>query len=69
MAHALVALKSLDQVKTRLAPLLTPDERSALARAMAADVLVTLVGHPGLERVTLITDDPAAAALAQEDSA
>ncbi len=66
MAHALVALKSLDRVKTRLAPLLTPEERSGLARAMAADVLSTLVGHPAVENVTLITDDPAAASLASE---
>ncbi len=66
MAHALVALKSLDQVKSRLATLLTPPERSALARAMASDVLSVLVRHPRVESVNLITDDAAAAALAVE---
>ena len=64
MAHALVPLKDLVQAKTRLAGLLAPSERRALAQAMLEDVLVLLAGHPEIEGITLVSDDPSAHLLA-----
>lgn len=69
MVQALVPLKDLVQAKTRLAGLLRPSERRALAQAMAEDVLSTLCLHPEVERVTLLSDDPGAAMLAQKYAA
>jgi 2-phospho-L-lactate guanylyltransferase len=66
MAQALVPLKDLVQAKTRLAGLLRPSERRALAQAMLEDVLQVLAGHPGIRRVTLLSDDPAAPLLARQ---
>lgn len=66
MAQALVPLKDLVQAKTRLAGLLRPSERRALAQAMLEDVLQVLTAHPGIERVTLLSDDPAAPMLARQ---
>lgn len=64
MAQALVPLKDLVQAKTRLAGLLRPSERRALAQAMVEDVLAVLAHHSQLERVTLVSDDPGAGLLA-----
>ncbi len=64
MAQALVPLKDLVRAKTRLAGLMSPSERRALAQAMAEDVLSVLASHPQLERVTVVSDDPSAAMLA-----
>lgn len=64
MAQALVPLKDLVQAKTRLAGLLRPSERRALAQAMVEDVLETLSAQPQLHRITLVSDDPAAPLLA-----
>lgn len=64
MAQALVALKDLAQAKTRLAGLLRPSERRALALAMLEDVLSVLQGHPRINCITLVSDDPAAHLLA-----
>lgn len=64
MAQALVALKDLAQAKTRLAGLLRPSERRALALAMLEDVLTVLQSHPQIDCITLISDDPAAHLLA-----
>lgn len=64
-AVALLPLKDLVQAKSRLAGVLTPAERRALAQAMAEDVLRVLAGHAGIERTVLISDDPSAAMLAQ----
>lgn len=63
--QALVPLKDLVAAKTRLSGLLRPTERRALAQAMAEDVLSVLCGHPDIARVTLVSDDPSAAMLAQ----
>lgn len=63
-AQALVPLKDLVQAKTRLAGLLSPSERRALAQAMAEDVLAVLSAHPAISRVTLVSDDPGASLLA-----
>jgi 2-phospho-L-lactate guanylyltransferase len=66
LVQALVPLKDLVQAKTRLAGLLRPSERRALAQAMVEDVLSALSAHPLLERVTLLSDDPGAGMLAHK---
>ncbi len=64
MSQALVPLKDLVQAKTRLAGLLRPSERRALAQAMVEDVLGVLSLHPRVSRVILLSDDPGAHLLA-----
>ncbi len=66
MAQALVPLKDLVQAKSRLSGLLCPSERSALAKAMAEDVLSVLAGHSAIQQITLVSDDPGAALLARK---
>lgn len=61
---ALVPVRALAEGKTRLAPLLAPEERVALARTMLEDVLDGLGRAPAVEGIVVVTDDPAAAALA-----
>jgi 2-phospho-L-lactate guanylyltransferase len=66
MAQALVPLKDLVQAKSRLAGLLRPSERRALAQAMVEDVLSVLSRHSDIEQITLVSDDPGAGLLAQK---
>jgi 2-phospho-L-lactate guanylyltransferase len=66
MAQALVPLKDLVQAKSRLAGLLRPSERRALAQAMVEDVLGVLSRHPDIATITLVSDDPGAGLLAQK---
>ncbi len=66
MAQALVPLKDLVQAKSRLAGLLRPSERRALAQAMVEDVLSVLALHSDITRITLLSDDPGAGLLAQK---
>lgn len=66
MVQALVPLKDLVDAKSRLAGLLRPSERRALAQAMAEDVLSALRNTPAVARITLVSDDPVAALLAQK---
>jgi len=66
MTQALVPLKDLVQAKSRLAGLLRPSERRALAQAMVEDVLWVLSHHPDIDRVTLVSDDPGAGLLANK---
>jgi len=66
MAQALVPLKDLVQAKSRLAGLLRPLERHALAQAMVEDVLSVLARHTDIEQITLVSDDPGAGLLAQK---
>lgn len=63
---AVVPVKNIRQAKQRLAPLLTPHERSALMLAMVSDVLQTLTETPGLAGILLVSRAPEAAALAQQ---
>lgn len=65
-ARALVPLKDLVDAKSRLSGLLRPAERRALAQAMAEDVLLTLNQHPDFDQLILLSDDPAAAMLAEK---
>lgn len=64
MAQALVPLKDLAEAKTRLAGVLRPTARRALAQAMVEDVLGVLSTHPQIGRVALVSDDPCASLLA-----
>jgi FO synthase len=64
-AHALVPLKSLGEAKSRLGGLLSEVQRSDLALAMASDVLAALQAHHLVASVTLVSDDPGAAGLAE----
>ncbi len=61
---ALVPLKRLAAAKQRLAPVLEPAPRTELMLSMAADVLVVLVQIEAVERVLLVSEDPAAEQLA-----
>jgi 2-phospho-L-lactate guanylyltransferase len=63
--HAVVPVRHLADAKSRLAPVLAPWERVALAAAMARDVLEALLASPALASVRVVTADPAAEALAR----
>ncbi|RAI40739.1 2-phospho-L-lactate guanylyltransferase [Rhodoplanes roseus] len=62
---AVVPIKGMIGAKQRLADVLSPEERSALAMAMAEDVLEVLAQVPELARVLVVTADATAAALAR----
>lgn len=64
MVRAILPLKDLVEAKSRLSGLLRPAERRSLAQAMVEDVLSTLVSHPQISGVTLVSDDPVSALLA-----
>ncbi len=61
---ALVPVNPPQTGKSRLAPLLSPDERAELARHMAHDVLAALRGAPAIAAVALLAADESAAAIA-----
>lgn len=63
---AVVPVKAFAQAKRRLAPVMAPDERAALARAMLHDVLAALAGSDDLAGILVITSDPAAAELVRD---
>ncbi|HEY7347820.1 MAG TPA: 2-phospho-L-lactate guanylyltransferase [Ktedonobacterales bacterium] len=63
---AIVPAKTLEQAKTRLAHVLSPNERRALSLAMLRDVLIALRGAHTLDRIAVVTAD---AALGAEASA
>lgn len=58
MRVVLIAAKQLALAKTRLAPVLPPIERSALAEAMFRDVLGAALGAAGADRVAVVSSDP-----------
>jgi 2-phospho-L-lactate guanylyltransferase len=62
---AVVPVKERDRAKERLAPLLPPDMRRALALVMLEDVLSALAAASGLGGMIVVTADPAAGRLAQ----
>ena len=64
MTWALLPVKDLVKAKTRLAGVLAPHERRALAQAMVEDVLVALTGCGQLQGVLMVSDDPGAELLA-----
>ncbi len=63
---ALVPIKLLDRVKSRLAGLASPGERRALALAMARDVLAALAGARRLTGILLVSRAEETRALADE---
>ena len=64
---AVVPLKNIRHAKQRLAPLLTPGERSQLMLAMVSDVLAALTQTPGLAGILLVSRAPEAAELARNN--
>src|ERR671925_1602305 len=66
MRYALIPVKDLTHAKVRLSPLLSPDERQALAAAMLDDVLAALRQATALDRIALVTTDAHALALAAQ---
>lgn len=63
---AIVPVKPLRYGKSRLAEVLTPDERTDLNRRMLAHTLDTLTAIPEIEHVLVVSRDQAALALARE---
>jgi 2-phospho-L-lactate/phosphoenolpyruvate guanylyltransferase len=61
----LIPVKNLAHAKQRLSPVLTPEERVELARAMCEDVLGTVARWHQRPPVAVVTSDPWAAGLAQ----
>lgn len=66
MRVALIPVKTFARSKQRLAPLLSPDERTALAAAMFRDVLAAVQSARGLDRVWVVSSDGEALRLAAE---
>ncbi|UMY16328.1 2-phospho-L-lactate guanylyltransferase [Methylobacterium organophilum] len=65
----LIPVKRLEQAKQRLAPLLDPDERARLARAMALDVIEAATRASTLAGVAVITADAEVTAQARRAGA
>ncbi|HZC45131.1 MAG TPA: 2-phospho-L-lactate guanylyltransferase, partial [Candidatus Acidoferrum sp.] len=53
----MIAAKQVEFAKTRLAPVLPPGERRALAEAMFRDVLAASVAATAADRVAVVTSD------------
>ena len=66
---AIIPVKELTGAKQRLANVLSPDARAALALAMLDDVFDTLDQVAGLTGAFVVTADPTVAALAQKRGA
>ena len=62
---AVVPVRVTGDTKRRLAPVLSPDEREALACAMLSDVLSALARTRALAGVLVVTSAPAAAGIAR----
>jgi 2-phospho-L-lactate/phosphoenolpyruvate guanylyltransferase len=63
--RAVVPVKAFARAKQRLAGVLPPALRQALARAMLEDVLASLAAVPALGGIIVVTEDEGAARLAQ----
>jgi 2-phospho-L-lactate guanylyltransferase len=61
----LVPVKRLDDAKSRLADILAPADRRAVALAMVADVLAAVGHSASTASLTVVTADPEAAAAAR----
>ncbi len=62
---AVLPVKELAGAKQRLSPLLTPEERQALARVMIAEVMAAVAAARGLAGILVVTLDPWATAQAR----
>lgn len=65
MTFAVLPVKDPRNAKQRLAGLLAPPEREALARSMYKHVIQTLRAARGIDRIAVATSDPATARHAQ----
>ncbi len=65
MRFILIAAKQLEFAKTRLAPVLPPDERRALAEAMFRDVLAASLAASAADQVAVVTSDAGLLAMAR----
>lgn len=63
---AIVPVKPLRHGKSRLAEVLTQDERADLNRRLLAHTLDTLTAMPEIEHVLVVSRDPSALALARD---
>lgn len=63
--HAVIAVKSLDRAKSRLAGELSPPHRARLVLAMLSDTLRAADAVAAIGSVTVVTPDPAVAELAR----
>ena len=61
----LIPVKNLANAKQRLSPVLSPEDRVELARAMCEDVLGTVASWAGRSDVAVVTSDPFACVLAE----
>ncbi|MEU1982375.1 2-phospho-L-lactate guanylyltransferase [Nocardia sp. NPDC019395] len=59
--HAVIAVKTLDSAKSRLAGVLPPAQRSRLVLAMLTDTVRAAVAVPAITSVTVVTPDPVVA--------
>lgn len=62
---ALLPIKTLAAAKQRLSSLLTPPQRQGLFTAMLEDVIAVLSRQPEISGITLVSNDPYVAQLAQ----
>ena len=69
MRFILIAAKQLELAKTRLANVLPPGERIALAEAMFRDVLAASMSAGGADRVAVVTSDRTLQGLARAAAA
>ncbi|ONM49310.1 2-phospho-L-lactate guanylyltransferase [Nocardia donostiensis] len=67
--HAVIAVKSLDRAKSRLAEHLRPPQRARLVLAMLADTVRAAAAVPAIASVTVVTPDPLVAELARSRGA
>lgn len=56
---AIIPIKSLDNAKTRLASVLSPEERADLAHDMLVHVITALSDSGSIERIAVISQEPA----------
>ncbi|MEU4840392.1 2-phospho-L-lactate guanylyltransferase [Nocardia testacea] len=56
--HAVIAVKTLDSAKSRLAGVLAPAERSRLVLAMLTDTVRAAAAAPEIASITVVTPDP-----------
>ncbi|WP_280217939.1 2-phospho-L-lactate guanylyltransferase [Nocardia neocaledoniensis] len=64
--HAVMAVKHIDRAKSRLADMLSPEQRERLVLAMFADTVVAATAVPEVLSLTVVTPDPLVAARAAE---
>ncbi|MFE3541423.1 2-phospho-L-lactate guanylyltransferase [Nocardia sp. NPDC059177] len=64
--HAVMAVKHIDRAKSRLAGILTAEQRGQLVLAMFADTAAAATAVPEVLSLTVVTPDPLVAARAAE---